>query len=119
MYPGALLALADAQLTQEQAQDMTAGGQTCRVITRTYALSGGGEAKAVSAYPGAYLERLADEGYAAQLITGFSLAGMDAVYMLGGDRALLAARDGECVYLLETKADEQTVYALGAAAYLE
>jgi len=119
LYPGPLLALPDAQLTAERAKDLRYGGQNCRVIERTYKLPSGVQAVAVSAYPAAYLERMALEGCEPQLITGFSLAGMDAVYALDGRGALLCARDGEAVYMIEAQADEQTLYALGAASYLE
>ena len=119
LYPGALLALENAQLISERAQDAEVGGSSCRVITRVYALGDGRQAEAVSAYPAAYLERMAQENYVPQLITGFTLAGMDAVYALSGDRCALYVREGACVYALFAPADEQTAYALGAAAYLE
>lgn len=119
LYPGALLALSGAQLTGEKARDIPCGGETCRVIERTYALPSGMQAAAVSAYPAAYLEWMAKSGYAPQLVTGFSLAGMDAVYALQGKNALLCAREGDFVYMLAAPADEQTLYALGTAAYLE
>ena len=119
LYPGPLLALSGAQMTGERARDEDFGGKTCRVIERTYLLPSGMQAAAVSAYPAAYLERMVLEAYEAQLITGFSLAGMDAVYALKEENALLCARDGERVYMIETQADEQAVYALGVSAYLE
>ena len=119
LYPGPLLAISGAQLAGETAEDVRFGGRMCRVIRRTYALPSGERSTAVSAYPAAYLERMAQESYVPQLITGFSLAGMDAVYALRGQDALLCARSGEYVYMIETAADEQSAYALGAAAYLE
>ena len=119
LYPGALLALDGAQPVSERAQDAEVGGAVCRVITRTYALEGGGEAEIVSAYPAAYLARMAQEGYVPQLMTGFVLAGMDAVYAVSGGGCALYARDGECVYAIFAPTDEQAAYALGASAYLE
>jgi len=116
---GALLALSDAELLEERTEIRTAGGQECLVTTRVYALEGGRRAEAISASPAAYIEILSEESYAAQLITGFTLAGFDAVYALSGGRCALYARDGECAYLLFAPADEQAAYALGAAAYLE
>ena len=62
---------------------------------------------------------MSQEGWQPQLITGFMLAGLDAVYATRGDECLLAARDGECVYLLRMAADEQRAYALGVSAMLE
>lgn len=121
LFPGALLAL-DAELAQETgatAQDVRVGGQSCRVITRSYALPDGSRASAVSAAPAAYLERLAGEDVRMQLITGFVLAGMDALYARRGDTAILAARDGDFVYMIEAEANEQALYALGAGARLE
>ncbi len=119
LYPGALLGLADAQLTGETAQDAQMGGATCRVMTRSYRLADGETVQAVSAYPAAYLEWMAQNGYVSQLVTGFTLAGMDAVYAVGDDGALLCAGEGDCVYMLLAPVDEQRIYALGAAAYLE
>lgn len=118
-FPGALLTLGEGALLEESAQDVYAGGQTCRVVTRRYALANGAEALAVSAAPAAYLEILSQERFEPRLITGFVLAGLDAVYETRGDEALLASRDGDFVYLLRARATEQEIYALGAGASLE
>lgn len=118
LFPGALLAL-NEQETGTTAQDVRMGGQTCRVVTRSYTLADGSTARALSATPAAYLERLSAEGVQMQLITGFVVAGMDAVYALENGTAVLAARDGDFVYLIEAETNEQALYALGAAASLE
>lgn len=118
-FPGALLALGEGALVEERIEETRAGGELCRVVTRRYELAGGGEALAVSAVPAAYLERLSEERFEPQLITGFVLAGMDAVYEVRGDEALLVGRDGEFVYLLRASVGEQEIYALGAGAELE
>lgn len=121
LFPGALLAL-DSELATETgaaAQDVRVGGQSCRVITRSYELADGSQAIAISAAPAAYLERLAEADVRMQLITGFVLAGMDALYATRGDTAILAARDGDFVYMIEAQANEQALYALGAGASLE
>ena len=115
---GALLALS-VPLEKEETQEGVFGGQLCRVTTRTYALDSGKKALAVTASPAAYFEHLSAEGFVPQLVTGFTLAGLDAICMKQGDRSLLAARSGGYVYLLEAAADEQTLYALGAGAVLE
>lgn len=117
LFPGQLLSL-DAQLVEERARDIAYGGETCREVVRVYEVSGL-RVTAVSAAPSAYLARLAAEGFAPQLVTGFSLAGLDAVYERQGETGLLAAQDGGFVYLLLAQADEQTLYALGAGAVLE
>ena len=116
---GGVLALAGAQLLGEQTAVVRCGGQNCTVLERTYLREGGAQARAITASPAAYMERLSQEGYVPQLITGFTLAGMDAVYALRGGECLLAARHGDTVYLIDAQADEQAVYALGAEAYLE
>lgn len=118
-FPGALLALNGGTLLSEQAEDVDMGGTRCRVVTRTYALADDTRVLAVSATPAAYLERLSAENWQAQLITGFVVGEMDAVYALCGNRGMLSARDGACIYMIEAEADEQTLYALGTAAYLE
>lgn len=115
---GALLALS-APLEKEETQEISVGGQLCRVVTRTYLLDGGIRAEAISATPAAYFERLAEEGFVPQLVTGFSLAGLDAVCERRGEEGVLAAREGDYVYLLKVRADDQVLYALGAGAALE
>lgn len=120
LFPGVLLALdpSMAQQTGITAQDVTVSGQVCRVITISYALEGGGTARTISATPEAYLERLSDSGVQMQLMTGFVLAGLDALYAVQGEARLLAVRHDGCVYVLEAEADEQTLYELGAGAAL-
>ena len=115
----ALLTLPDARLISEQIQQREMGGETCTVTTRVYETQDGLQAEAISASPAAYIERLAAEKWTAQLITGFSLAGMDAVYSLCGEEGMLSARDGERVYMLSCAAGEQALHALGAGAVLE
>lgn len=113
------LALGDAQLLSEQTLQERHGGQDCTVLVRRYALEDGTQAEAITAQPAAYIERLSEEKWTAQLITGFVLAGMDAVYAVRGEEAMLCAREGNTVYALLSRADEQTLYALGAAAAVE
>ena len=115
----ALLAISDAQLISEQTASEEIGGALCTVTTRVYRTQDGLEIEAVSASPAAYIERLAAQKWTAQLITGFTLAGLDALYSVRGEESLLSARDGERVYMLRCAADEQTLYALGALAYFE
>lgn len=119
LFPGALLALGSGELSGQHAQDVRMGGMTCRVVTRTYVLEDGSRALAVSATPAAYLERLAQEGWTPQLITGFVVQDMEAVYALLDQRGMLYARSGDCAYMIEANAGEQAMYALGASAYLE
>lgn len=117
--PDALLALADAQLLAQHTTQEEMGGEACTVTTRVYRTDAGLEIEAVSASPTAYIERLAQENWTAQLVTGFTLAGMDAIYSVRGDEALLSCRDAQRIYMLRARADEQTLYALGAGAVLE
>ena len=114
-----VLTLAGASLVSEQTKAERRGGRDCTVLSRLYQLEDGKQAEAITAQPAAYIERLSEEGFTPQLITGFVLAGMDAVYAVRGEEAMLCAREGETVYLLLTRADEQTLYALGASAGLE
>ena len=116
---GAGLSLSGAQLLSEQTVDSEYGGVRCTALVRTYALDGGAKAEAIAAQPAAYIERMAQEGYMPQLITGFVLAGMDAVYAVREGESLLCARSGDTVYMLRAPADEQAVYALGAGAVIE
>lgn len=117
-FPGPLLAPAQGTLRERRAQDMEMGGETCRVVTAVYDADGD-VIEAVSAWPAAYIGRLAAEGWQAQLIAGCELAQLDAVYAEREGRGMLAAREGERVYLLIGPADEQRMYALGAACALE
>ena len=89
------------------------------MLVRRYALENGTQAEAITAQPAAYIERLSEEKWTPQLITGFVLAGMDAVYAVRGEEAMLCAREGDTVYALLSRADEQTLYALGASAAVE
>ncbi|MGN0773006.1 MAG: hypothetical protein ACI4MP_04370 [Candidatus Ventricola sp.] len=116
---GATLAIEGAQLLSEQTQTERRGGEDCTVLVRRYALEDGTQAEAITARPAAYIERLSEEKWTAQLITGFVLAGMEAVCAVRGEDAMLCAREGDTVYALLAQADEQTLYALGAAAGLE
>ena len=68
-------------------------------------------------YP--FPERLSEEKWTAQLVTGFTLAGLDAVYSVRGEEGLLSARAGDRIYMLRAPVDEQALYVLGAGAYLE
>ena len=117
LFPGPLLTLA-GELQEENVADEMRDGALCRVVSRVYKIEGM-QVTAISAYPAAYLSVIAQEGFVPQLVTGFSLAGLDAVYETKADRGMLAARDGDRVYLLAAQAGEQALYALGAAAVLE
>lgn len=116
-FPGALLSV-PGEMQAETVREETWGGEICCVVERTY-LMDGVQVTAVSAAPAAYLARLAEEGFSPQLMTGFSLAGLDAICEKQGERSVLVAREGDCVYLLMAQTDDQTLYALGAAATLE
>lgn len=116
---GALLALADVELAGEQTAAQEMGGESCTVTTRIYRTGDGLEIEAVSASPAAYAERLSKEKWAAQLVTGFTLAGLDAVYSVRGEERMLSAREGDRIYMLRAPVDEQALYVLGAGAYLE
>lgn len=114
-----VISLGEGALVRQETGTREFGGERCSVITREYALGDGTSALAVSATPAAYMERLALEGWTPQLITGFMLAGLDAVYEQNGDRAMLVAREGDAVYLIEASASEEALYALGVGAALE
>ena len=107
------------ELAAEQTAQQDVGGETCTVTTRTYHAADGLEIETVSASPAAYAERLSEEKWTAQLVTGFTLAGLDAVYSVRGEEGLLSARAGDRIYMLRAPVDEQALYVLGAGAYLE
>lgn len=113
---GGTLYLGSGTLVGETQTQQQTGGALCSVLTRTYALADGTQAHAITASPAAYLERLAAQGVEMQLITGFVIDGMDAVFALSGGTGLLAAREGDFVYMIEGPADQQAMYELGAAA---
>ena len=92
------------------------GGKTCDVLTRTYRLEGGAQVQAVTASPAAYIERMKEEGWPAQLITGFAIGPLDAIYAVSGENAMLCAQSGQTVYMILAQADENALYALGADA---
>lgn len=111
-----VLALGSGELENESRESVRMGGRLCDVLTRTYRLENGARAQAITASPAAYIERMKAEGWQAQLVTGFAIGELDAVYALGGGGAMLCAMDGETVYMIIAQADEQTMYALGAGA---
>ena len=113
------LALPGEQLVSEQRILQEFGGETCTALVRVYALPDGTQAEAVCASPAAYIERLAVQGYAAQPVTGYALAGLDAVYSIGAQDRILSARTGDTICMLRAAVDERTLYALGTAATLE
>ena len=115
----ALLTLPGAKMRFEQTVLQEMGGETCTVTIRRYYTDGGVEIEAVSASPAAYIERLARENWTAQLVTGFSLAGLEAVYSVRGEEGMLSSRKGDRIYMLRAAADERTLYTLGTSACLE
>ena len=56
-------------------------------------------------------------GIPARYVTGFVVDGLDAVYARSGDMGLLAAREGDTVYVIEAQLDQQAMYELGALAH--
>jgi len=100
----------------ESRERVQMGGKLCDVLTRTYLLADGTRAQAITASPAAYIERTKQEGWQAQLVTGFAIGETDAVYARSGENAMLCAKDGETVYMIIAQADEQTLYALGVDA---
>ena len=116
---GTLLAIADAQLLSEQTVQQEMGGESCTVTVRVYEAQDGRRIEAVSASPAAYIERLSQEGWTPQLVTGYTLAGMEAVCSRRGEEYMLSARADERIYMLRAAMDEQALYTLGAGAALE
>ena len=116
---GDALLIRQAQLISEQTTQQMTGGETCTVTTRLYETDEGLQIEAVCASPAAYIEHLSEENWTPQMITGFTLAGMEAVYSRRGEEGMLSARAGERIFMLRAGADEQTLYALGANAALE
>lgn len=114
-----VLALAGGELESETRQTVRMGGESCDVLIRTYLLADGTKAQAVTASPAAYIERMRAESWQTQLVTGFAIVDLDAIYALNGENAMLCAMDGGQVYMIIAAAQEQTMYALGAGAYFE
>ena len=110
---------AGGTLEDESRQNIRMGGKTCDVLTRTYRLEGGAQVQAVTASPAAYIERMKEEGWQAQLITGFAIGPLDAIYAVSGENAMLCAQSGQTVYMILAQADENALYALGADAVFE
>lgn len=114
-----LLALSIGTLLEETTAQQEVGGALCSVTTRVYALADGAKARAITATPAAYLERLTARDVEMQLITGFVIDDLDAVYARSGDMGILAARSGDTVYMIEGAQDQQALYELGALAKTE
>ena len=116
---GGVLSLPSGTLLSEETVQQEAGGALCSVTVRTYALPDGQQAQAITASPAAYIERLSDRDVQMQMITGFVIDGLDAVYALEGGTGILAARSGDTVYMIEGPADQQALYELGALSRRE
>ena len=114
-----LLALSSGTLLEETTAQQEVGGALCSVTTRVYALADGAQARAITATPAAYLERLTARDVELQLITGFVIDDLDAVYARSGNMGILAARSGDTVYMIEGPQDQQALYELGALAKTE
>ena len=114
-----LLALSSGTLLEETTAQQEVGGALCSVTTRVYALADGAQARAITATPAAYLERLTARDVELQLITGFVIDDLDAVYARSGNMGILAARSGDTVYMIEGAQDQQALYELGALAKTE
>lgn len=114
-----LLALSSGTLLEETTAQQEVGGALCSVTTRVYALADGAQARAITATPAAYLERLTARDVEMQLITGFVIDDLDAVYARSGNMGILAARSGDTVYMIEGPQDQQALYELGALAKME
>ena len=114
-----LLALGSGTLLEETTAQQEVGGALCSVTTRVYALADGAQARAITATPAAYLERLTARDVELQLITGFVIDDLDAVYARSGNMGILAARSGDTVYMIEGAQDQQALYELGALAKTE
>lgn len=117
--PAKTLALGSGEMESESRERVQMGGKLCDVLTRTYLLADGTRAQAITASPAAYIERMKQEGWQAQLVTGFVLGEEEAVYALRGSEGMLAARSGDAVYMLISAAQEQELYALGSQAKIE
>lgn len=88
------------------------------MLTRTYRLEGGAQVQAVTASPAAYIERMKEEGWQAQLSPAL-LSAAGRVYAVSGENAMLCAQSGQTVYMILAQADENALYALGADAVFE
>ena len=117
--PAKTLALGSGEMEGESRERVQMGGKLCDVLTRTYLLADGTRAQAITASPAAYIERMKQEGWQAQLVTGFVLGEEEAIYALRGNEGMLAARNGDAVYMLIAAAQEQELYALGSQAKIE
>ena len=117
--PAKTLALGSGEMEGESRERVQMGGKLCDVLTRTYLLADGTRAQAITASPAAYIERMKQEGWQAQLVTGFVLGEEEAVYALRESEGMLAARSGDAVYMLISAAQEQELYALGSQAKIE
>ena len=116
---GGVLSLTSGTLLEETTTQQAVGGADCAVTTRVYALESGEQVRAITASPAAYIERLSAQGVTMELITGFVIDGLDAVYARQGETGLLAARSGDTVYVIEGPQDQQALYELGAMARRE
>ena len=117
--PVPVILLQNLKYIGRQTQNGRVRDQDCTQMTDVYVLDDGRQVRAITAWPPAWLETLAGSGWVPQLITGFSIGTLPAVFYLNGSQSMLIAREDPYVYAIQVTgedADGQTVYALGVLA---
>ncbi|MFR2149756.1 MAG: hypothetical protein ACLS7Z_03885 [Christensenellales bacterium] len=108
-----------AERRNAEAKAAKTAGWAAKPATCGHDVSVEGGAGATDFSPAAYIERMKEEGWQAQLITGFAIGPLDAIYAVSGENAMLCAQSGQNVYMILAQADENALYALGADAVFE
>ena len=96
--------------------------QDCTQIVDSYVLEDGRTVRVITAWPPAWIETLAGSGWVPQLITGFNIGELPAVYYVNGTQSMLIAREDPYIYVIQVEGEDvdgQTVYALGVLASIE
>ena len=96
--------------------------QDCTQVVDSYVLEDGRTVRVITAWPPAWIETLAGSGWVPQLITGFNIGELPAVYYVNGTQSMLIAREDPYIYVIQVEGEDvdgQTVYALGVLASIE
>ncbi|MBQ9010037.1 MAG: hypothetical protein IJ088_12025 [Clostridia bacterium] len=92
------------------------------VMSNHYQMQDGRSVHTMTAWPPVWLETLAGTGMVPQLITGFTIGSLPAVYYSNGVQSMLIAREDPYIFAIHVEGEDgdgQTAYALGVMATIE
>lgn len=93
-------------------------GERYERFIRSYLLPDGRRIRVMRVSSAAYMEMLALSDWVPEIISGYVIGDLPAVYYTSSSGTMLAAREGNLLYIIELYGDDtdgQTIYTLGSA----